>query len=189
MTATTTSPASNPHTAGYLALRLPSGTWVRHVDDEARRTWITLPCVCSLCMSATLLGAPASHYELRTYDEAEAPLIHVCHTSVVPQLRPDELFQTYAPPLTLPQTAAHLRRMLRQSFPGVRFSVRRKHGWRLTVSWSGGPSQVEVATVAAPLLADYTAPERRRAQPVTVTRFGRTTHGTPLVDAIALRRR
>ncbi|MET9779202.1 LPD29 domain-containing protein [Streptomyces sp. NPDC006367] len=188
MTATT-SPAPDPHTADYLALRLPSGTWTRHVDDETWRIWITLPCACPLCMSATLLGAPASHYELRTSDGTEAPLVHVRYTSVVPVLRPDELFQTYAPALTLPQTATHLRRMLRRSFPGVRFSVRRKHGRMLTVSWSGDPSEVEVATVAAPLLADYTAPERRRARPVTVTRFGRTTHGTPLVDAIALRRR
>ncbi|KFG71507.1 LPD29 domain-containing protein [Streptomyces mutabilis] len=104
-------------------------------------------------------------------------------------LRSDELFPTYAPALTAPQTATHLRRMLWRSFPGVRFSVSRKHGRMLTVSWSGGPCEVEEATVAAPLLADYTTPERRRAQPVTVTRFGRTTHGTPLVDAIALRRR
>lgn len=189
MTATTTSPASDPHTASYLTLRLPSGTWVRHADDEARRTWITLPCACSLCMSATLLGAPASHYELRTYDGVEAPLVHVRYTSVVPHLQPDELFQTYATPLTLPQTATHLRRLLRHSFPGVRFSVRRKRGWRLTVSWSGGPSRVEVATVAAPLLADYTTPERRRARPVTVTRFGRTAYGTPLVDTVTLCRR
>ncbi|WP_164837445.1 LPD29 domain-containing protein [Streptomyces sp. B29(2018)] len=68
--------------------------------------------------------------------------------------------------MTLPRTAAHLRRLLRQSFPGVRFSARRKRGWRLAVSWSGGPSRIEVATVAAPLLADYTSPERRRARPV-----------------------
>ncbi|WP_331746231.1 hypothetical protein OG923_32925 (plasmid) [Streptomyces halstedii] len=170
MTATTTSPASRPFTADYLALRLPSGTWVRHVDDEAWRNWIAAPCACSPCASATLLGIPASHYELRTSDGVEAPITHVRYTSVVPRLQPDELFQTYATPLTLPLTAVHLRRLLRQSFPGVRFAVRRKRGWRLAVSWSGGPSRMEVATV-------------------TVTRFGRTTHGTPLVDTIALRRR
>ncbi|MEW1760322.1 LPD29 domain-containing protein [Streptomyces cyaneofuscatus] len=189
MTATTTVTTPGPEAAGYLALRLPAGTWVRHEDDETRRIWIAQPCTCRLCMSATLLGAPASHYELRTYDDAEAPLVHVRHTAVVPHLHPDELFQTYPPVLTAPHTAAYLRKLLRASFPGVRFSVRPRRGWRLAVRWSGGPSDTEVATVAAPLLADYSTPGRRRARPVTVRRFGRTTFGTPLVDAITLTRR
>ncbi|MBZ3908238.1 MULTISPECIES: LPD29 domain-containing protein [Streptomyces] len=189
MTAALSAPASGPYTAGYLALRLPAGTWVRHEDDETFRMWSAQPCTCTICMSATLLGAPASHYELRTPDGNAAPLVHVRYTSVIPHLRPDELFQTYATPLTQPQTAAHLRKMLRRAFPGVRFSVRRRRGWRLSVSWSGGPSDIEVATVTAPLLADYTTPERRRARPVTVTRFGRTAYGTPLVDVISLNRR
>jgi hypothetical protein len=189
MTATLTAPACSPIAAGYLALRLPAGSWVRHEDDETRSIWVAQPCSCTICMSATLLGAPATHYELRAADADDAVLVHVRYTSVVPHLHPDELFQTYASSLTKPQTAAHLRKMLRRSFPGVRFSVRRRHGLRLSVSWSGGPSRVEVATVTAPLLADYTTPGRRRAQPVTVTRFGRTTHGTPLVDAISLTRR
>ncbi len=32
---TTTSPTSGPFTADYLALRLPSGARVRHLDGEA----------------------------------------------------------------------------------------------------------------------------------------------------------
>ncbi|MCX4826653.1 hypothetical protein OG883_44235 [Streptomyces sp. NBC_01142] len=189
MTATRNAPATGTHTAGYLALRLPAGTWVRHEDDKARRIWIAQPCACAICVSATLLGAPATHYELRTSDGYEATLVHVRHTSVVPHLHPDELFQVYASPLTRPQTATHLRKTLRQAFPGVRFSVRRGRGWTFSVRWSGGPSDVEVASVTAPLLADYATPGRRRARPVTVTRFGRATYGTPLVDAITLNRR
>ncbi|MFD4526595.1 LPD29 domain-containing protein [Streptomyces sp. NPDC058470] len=189
MTATMTATAYGPHAAGYLALRLPAGTWVRHEDDETRRIWIAQPCTCTLCMSATLLGVPATHYELRTRGGDVAPLVHVRYTSVVPHLHPDELFQTYPTVLPLPHSAVCLRKLLRAHFPGVRFSVRTRRGWRLSVSWSGGPSDTEVATVAAPLLADYSTPGRRRARPVTVTRFGRTTYGTPLVDAITLTRR
>ncbi|GGU38793.1 LPD29 domain-containing protein [Streptomyces violascens] len=189
MTATMTATACGPQEAGYLALRLPAGTWVRHEGDETRRIWIAQPCACTLCMSATLLGAPGTHYELRVHEGDMAPLVHVRHTSVVPHLHPEELFQTYPPVLPLPRTAAHLRRLLRARFPGVRFSVRTRRGWRLSVSWSGGPLDTEVATVAAPLLADYTTPERRRARAITVTRFGRASYGTPLVDAINLTRR
>ncbi|TLQ39200.1 LPD29 domain-containing protein [Streptomyces marianii] len=188
MTAST-APAPGSAPAGYLALRLPDGSWVRHEDDESRRVWIAHSCACTLCMSATLLGAPASHYELRTPDGASASLTHVRYTSVIPHLHPDELLQPYTPPLTHSQTAAHLRKMLRHAFPGIRFSVRRRSGWKLSVSWSGGPSATEVATVAAPLLADYTTPGRRRARPITVkTWFGRPFHGTPVVDAITLKR-
>ncbi|MFG2211923.1 LPD29 domain-containing protein [Streptomyces sp. NPDC048638] len=189
MTATTTGTASGPQAAGYLALRVPAGTWVWHKDDEMRRIWVAQPCACTLCVSATLLGAPGTHYELRTGDDDMAPMVHVRHTSVVPHLHPDELFRTYPPVLPAPRTAAHLRRLLRAHFPGVRFSVRARRGWRLTVSWRGGPSDTEVATVAAPLLADYATPGRRRARPVTVTRFGRATHGTPLVNAVTLAHR
>ncbi|MEO3976738.1 LPD29 domain-containing protein [Streptomyces sp. CAU 1734] len=183
--------AEGPHAADYLALRLPAGTWVSHEDDDdvIRRVWIAQPCACTICVSATLVGAPSTHYELHRAGDRNTTLAHVRYTSVVPHLHPDELFQTWASPLTQPQIASHLRKMLREAFPAVRFSVRRQRSLKLSVRWSGGPSTVEVATVAAPLLADYTTPERRRARPVTVTRFGRVTHGTPLVRAIALNRR
>ncbi|MCX4784135.1 MULTISPECIES: LPD29 domain-containing protein [unclassified Streptomyces] len=187
-----TARATSPHAAGYLALRLPAGTWVRYTGDAAsRRLWRVQPCTCLACMSATMHGAPASHYELHALDGGALPLVHIEYTAVIPMPVPNEIYDrhTWLPPKV---TATHLRRELRRAFPGVRFSVRRGRGVKshdLTVRWSGGPGKAEVGVIVAPLLADYTNPTRRRARPVTVTRFGFTEQGTPVVDAIHLNRR
>ncbi|WP_329020374.1 LPD29 domain-containing protein [Streptomyces sp. NBC_01601] len=178
--------------AAYLALRLPSGTWVRRAGDAASsRMWAVQDCGCPDCVHAAALGAPASHYELRALGGASAALTHVSHTAVVPVPDPDEIFERRTM-LTPKAAATHLRRLLRYTFPGVRFSVRRGRGtdrYRLMVRWSGGPGRDEVGAAAAPLLADYATPGRRRPRPIAVQHFGHTHIGTPMVDEVRLERR
>lgn len=188
----TSAPAVSNHSAAYLALRLPSGTLVRRAGEAVSSgVWTVQGCTCLECMQAMMLGASGSHYELHACGGASGPLVHVAHTAVVPILDPDEIFE-HCTVISPRATATHLRRLLRRAFPGVRFSVRRGRGrdrFRLSVKWRGGPSQDEVGAVAAPLLADYATPGRRRPRPISVRRFGRTETGTPLVDEVRLDRR
>ena len=57
---------------------------------------------------------------------------------------------------TVRETAAALRKALREAFPGARFSVRMAsgtaYGW-LSVSWTDGPTVEQVDAVAAPSTA------------------------------------
>ena len=57
---------------------------------------------------------------------------------------------------TVRETAAALRKALREAFPGARFSVRMAsgtaYGW-LSVSWTDGPTVEQVDAVAAPFAA------------------------------------
>ncbi|WP_432139945.1 LPD29 domain-containing protein [Streptomyces sp. bgisy154] len=187
-----TAPILSKYSAAYMALRLPSGTQVRRAGEAVSRgLWTVQDCTCPACMQATMLGAPASHYELHALGRTVVPLMHVSHTAVVPVLEVDEIFE-HCTAITMPLTATHLRRLLRHAFPGVRFSVRQGKGpdrFRLSVHWAGGPAREAVAAVAAPLLADYATPGRRRPRPISVRRFGRTHTGTPMVDEIRLNRR
>lgn len=81
--------------------------------------------------------------------------------------------------------------MLRQTFPGVKFSVRTgqgKNAHEISVRWSGGPGRTAVSTVTAPLVATYGTGQRRRPQSLTVTVGGRVSSGIPMVAAIRLNR-
>ncbi|MFF9785636.1 LPD29 domain-containing protein [Streptomyces nigrescens] len=181
-----------PLSAGYMTLRLPAGTRVRYAGDAVGiRTWAVQPCTCPKCMSAIVHGAPASHYELHPLDGDATPIIHVLHTAAIPLPRPNEIYD-YRVWATPKATAAHLRHELRRAFPGVPFKVRRGRGVKrrqLTVRWRGGPDATEVGAVAAPLLADYTNPDRRLPRMITVTRGGIPHFETPTADAIHLNRR
>lgn len=53
--------------------------------------------------------------------------------------------------LTVTETAKHLRKALKKSFPGVKFSVRSKSysgGASITVSWTDGPTEETVSEVS-----------------------------------------
>ncbi|MEY9842497.1 LPD29 domain-containing protein [Streptacidiphilus sp. EB103A] len=88
--------------------------------------------------------------------------------------------------LSTARSAAHLRGLLRAAFPGEAFTVRSgRAGGRaareITVAWSGGPAEEQVADVARPLLP---GPDRR---PVGRVRIGGADLPvTPAVRAVRL---
>ncbi|MFM9452459.1 LPD29 domain-containing protein [Streptomyces europaeiscabiei] len=185
-------PVSSPLLDAYAELRLPDGTSVERLADEPQGAvrWTVHPCACTVCLAATWAGEPPSRYELRAIGEdgASKTMAHVQYAAVVPLPHCDEILETRPVLATATDTAAHLRRQLRQAFPGVRFRVRRGKGSqraRFTVRWTGGPSRTEVSVVTAPLLADYTE-GRRRPAPITVSRFGTTRHGVPVPTSLEL---
>ncbi|MFF6829937.1 MULTISPECIES: LPD29 domain-containing protein [Streptomyces] len=185
--------AAKPLTAAYLALRLPAGTEVTYhgtaTEDHGR--WTVRPCSCGRCVLAVLRGLPATRYELWAQGAQRPGVTHVRHTSVRPVVSEDELNETVWATLPTKYVSAHLRTVLRRTFPGVKFSVRTgqgKHAHEITVSWSGGPGRTAVSTVTAPLLATYGAGQRRRPRAVTVTVGGRTRSGMPVAAAIHLNR-
>lgn len=65
---------------------------------------------------------------------------------------------TATPDLNVKQTAAAMRRALREDFPGTRFSVRMDagtaHGW-ITVKWQDGPSDEQVEAIVTPFQSAY----------------------------------
>jgi hypothetical protein len=185
-------PVSGPLLEAYTELRLPDGTAVERLADglDGAVGWTVHPCACSVCLAATWAGQPASRYELRAIGEdgPSKTMVHVQYAAVVPLPGCDEILEARPVLATATATAAHLRRQLRQAFPGVRFRVRLGRGAqraRFTVRWKGGPSRTEVGVVAAPLLADYTE-GRRRPAAITVSRFGAERQGVPVVTALNL---
>ncbi|WP_372412541.1 LPD29 domain-containing protein [Streptomyces luteireticuli] len=173
----------------YRDLRLSPGARVRYHGTvrELHGQWTVHPCNCHECTYKTLLGLRATRYALRTAD-GQPGLIHVRHTSVTPVPTPEELGQAGIW-LVTKYVAAHLRKQLRETFPGAAFSVRcgrGKKSWEIDVSWTGGPSEHDVRVVTAPLLAGYGTPDQCRPRPVTVTVAGRVRHGIPRCSAINL---
>ncbi|MFJ1742439.1 LPD29 domain-containing protein [Streptomyces microflavus] len=178
--------------AAYLALRLPAGTQVTYHGTSAAShgIWTVQPCACRLCTAATLLGRPARRYELYTADgKRRGPLVHVRHTSVTPTMSEDEMGEAVWAILPTKYAAAHLRRVLHDAFPGVKFSVRTGRGrdcWRISVSWTGGPGRTQVSAVAAPLRARFGPGGQRRASAIRVNVAGRPRSGVPLIEEISL---
>ncbi|GGU38882.1 LPD29 domain-containing protein [Streptomyces violascens] len=189
-----TSATARRLSAAYLALRLTPGAAVRYVGTATRLHGpaTVQPCSCGMCAADVLRGLPATRYELRTADGRPTGVTHVRHTSVIPEPSEDELMNAVLG-LTMRATAEYLRRLLRRTFPGVKFSVRRGRGhgmqrYEITVGWSGGPSRTAVATVTAPLLAQYGNPEQCRPAWIAVTVDGRRHFGEPSASAIHLNR-
>lgn len=185
---------TNTADTAYLALRLPAGTRVTYHGTNAAShgTWTVQPCACRLCTAATLLGRPARRYELYSVDgKRRGPLVHVRHTSVTPTMGEDEMGEAVWAILPTKYAAAHLRRLLREAFPGVKFSVRTGQGrerWQISVSWTGGPGRTQVSAVAAPLRARFGPGGQRRARAIRVNVAGRPRSGVPLVEKICLHR-
>ncbi|WP_328973615.1 LPD29 domain-containing protein [Streptomyces sp. NBC_00239] len=193
-----TSATARRLSAAYLALRLTPGAAVRYIGTATRfhgRATVQ-PCSCGICAADVVRGIPATRYELRTTDGQPTGVSHVRHTSVVPEPTEDERMNA-AIGLSTKATAVYLRQLLRAAFPGVKFSVRcgpkrakerYLERFEITVTWSGGPSRTAVATVAAPLLAQYGNPEECRPAWVSVTVDGRRHYGEPSALAIHLNR-
>ncbi|MER0477118.1 LPD29 domain-containing protein [Streptomyces sp. Edi2] len=191
-----TSATARRLSAAYLALRLTPGAAVRYIGTATRlhgRATVQ-PCSCRVCAADVVRGIPATRYELRTTDGKPTGVSHVRHTSVVPEPTEDERMNA-AMHLSTKATAVYLRQLLRAAFPGVKFSVRcgpkrakerYLERFEITVTWSGGPSRTAVATVAAPLLAQYGNPEECRPAWVSVTVDGRRHYGEPSALAIHL---
>ncbi|MFG2211932.1 LPD29 domain-containing protein [Streptomyces sp. NPDC048638] len=182
--------------AAYLALRLTPGAAVRYIGTATRvhGPATVQPCSCGNCAADVLLGIPATRYELHTVDGQPTGVTHVRHTSVIPEPTADERMHA-AIGLSTKATAVYLRQLLRAAFPGVKFSVRcgpkrakerYPERYEITVTWSGGPNRTAVATVAAPLLAQYGDPEQCRPAWVAVTVDGRRHYGQPSALAIHL---
>lgn len=184
--------------AAYLALRLTPGAKVRYVGTATRAHGpaTVQPCSCGNCAADVLLGIPATRYELRTTDGRPTGVSHVRHTSVVPDPTEEER-EHAAIRLSTKATAVYLRQLLRRTFPDVKFSVRcgpkrakerYLERFEITVTWSGGPTRTAVATVTAPLLANYGSREECRPAWVSVTVDGHRHYGEPDVLAIHLNR-
>jgi hypothetical protein len=89
------------------------------------------------------------------------------------------------------QVAAHLRKQLRSTFPGVKFSVRSGPSTWIDVTWVDGPDEADVKKLTAPLRGSHWDKYTQgyiRTEPVTVEFNGGTITGDPLVEGIHLRR-
>lgn len=51
--------------------------------------------------------------------------------------------------------ARNIRRQLKSAFPGIKFSVRKRHHGSITISWTDGPTGKQVGAITAPFITGH----------------------------------